>query len=135
MEVLALAVVGELARQESFDVLRVRGEDDAIRYACVQFGGLRREAEVGGCACGADRLAPEFNVLVASARFDRRDDKVDGCASVLESINPRQGQEKGGRTIWKPEGNQRRSCSQTGNFSRDLGFAKQTGYEEDTCQP
>lgn len=43
MERLAFAIVGELARQQGLDVLRVRGQQDAVGDPGVDFGCLGGE--------------------------------------------------------------------------------------------
>lgn len=60
VERLTLAIVGELAGQESFDILWVSGQDRACGDAGVQLSGF----DICPATCSGDGRFPEFNIFI-----------------------------------------------------------------------
>src|SRR6266498_2561909 len=77
MKWLSLPVILKLCRQDRFDVLRVRGEDDSLVAADGGLDGVGR----GSSAVVFEHPFPEFEILVGHGGADGTVYEVDACGS------------------------------------------------------
>lgn len=106
VEGLTLAIIGELARQESLDVLRVLGHNSTCRDTGVQLSGF----DICLASRRGNGFTPEFDILVGQVRFLARIDEVECCVLLsalfcLKAMIAAYRREDGSESLepWRPD--------------------------------